>query len=229
MPIQQFNLGQNYGTATPLPMPTTGGPIPAGSLIVVAVFDGAGVPAANAVADSVGNVYSRAVTFGPNEAIFYAWNCLPLTTAHFINYNKLDNTNGSCLVAFYATGVMRSANPLDTLVTTTKTAVQTAAPTITAVAAASLANEMYFGILYWPQGGNTSFTQVSGWISIPISSNPPYNLSLAGGTNVISTTPIPIVTYNPTVAAMTGPYCMALVAFKPFVLAQGLNAPMLGM
>src|SRR5262245_18245845 len=121
MPIAVTNIAINdntFGSTVSVTVPAGG--VPATALICVAVCDRSGVAPGGSVSDSKGNSYAAVVgasrggvTSNGYGRIFRAYNATALVSGNTITYTKGSSGARAAISAFYATGILNTADPAD--------------------------------------------------------------------------------------------------------------------
>jgi hypothetical protein len=133
----------NIGTAADAAAATLIIPVLANQLspavVIVAVWDLGGTPAAGAVTDTRGNSYTRTITLG-GLAVYVSNNSKGILNTNSITYTKVDGVSAAEVTACYS--VNTSGFFLDTAVTATNTGTSST-PTVTS-GVATMRGNLYF-------------------------------------------------------------------------------------
>lgn len=192
--------------------------VPAGALIVlVGAENGSSTGGYPTAADSAGNTYKTLLT--PNfggiagngyNSLLYAYNASPIDNG-WISYAPSPAAPYYWFTAFYATGVMYNADPLD--VGYYAAGGTGTHPSVTMGGAPQVANDLIVGTVGWGAATSDTFTQdtAHGF------STPPFafvvtNAGVAGGTKINAGTAI--ATYAPTIS-VSRQWAAIIAAFKP--------------
>lgn len=131
---------------------TTGVAVPTGSLILVAVRDDTSSVGTRTCVDSKSNTYTTVSQVAINNntglgavTLFYAWNCIALTSTDTITVSSAHTSEIIQMTACYASGIQTSSDPQDTAVKATNTGVSTT-PSVTSGTPVQ-AGELFVGVL----------------------------------------------------------------------------------
>jgi hypothetical protein len=115
-----INIGTNTGTGVNTVAITVGaGGVPAGSLIVVGCADSSSATTLMACTDTAGNTYQRnSQLLNGNTALgyetsYFAWNTAALVNGNTITVTLGQTGKNAAVSAFYCTGALTSATPLE--------------------------------------------------------------------------------------------------------------------
>jgi hypothetical protein len=227
--ISITNIGTNSGQGVTVVSVTTG-TIPAGSLIVVEVFEAyAGPTGIGTVTDTAGNSYVVKTTLNVNTGnyfgVFEVYNSKALSSGNSITYTLNNSPDTANVSAFYATGALATSDPYDSAVLATVTN-GSGSPSALQSGTPSVAGELFVAAMATRAGGNSEpndFIQDSGhgWAAPPnyTEINPngstlgPYYAD-AGGSQVNSGTGE--LTFTPTVNFSAGTtFAEAILGFEP--------------
>lgn len=216
MAISVVDLGQTSNTSqASLTLTLTTG-IPSGALVTAMVTSKSST-STNSVGDSGSNTYTQAAQAYNNNnvnqgqtSVFYSYNATAISSGGTITVTKASSKDCT-LSAFYATGVMSTADPIDSSVTNSTFALSSA-PTITSGSAGST-GELFVCAL----GRNSTVSATiidSGhnWVAPFTTSQVAASLGACGGNQV--NTSSGTLTWASTAASVTS-VSLCILAFKP--------------
>jgi hypothetical protein len=163
MAIRVIDIGTASGTAGAT-VTITGVTIPAGALIFIAAFEKNTNGSFGNFTDTASNSYfgadvstTSAGTSGGTFVSQYAFNASAINNGN-ITYTKATSGVFTALTAFYATGILRTSDPLDSNAANGTTGTSTT-PSITSVSPLSVSGELVVGFLAWVAGAGDTYIQ----------------------------------------------------------------------
>ena len=208
--ITTVNIGSK-GNSTGATTAITGVNVPAGSLIIVGVYEDNST-ANGSISDGVNSGSYTAVDAGLNtgggwSSVYYLQNSVALSAAT-ITYTKNTSGNTAIINAFYATNIV-STSSLDTSVTASNSGTSTT-PSVTS-GTATVAGELFVAALITKVA--TAYTQdtAHGW-AIPFNTAQFGPGAVYGGNQVNTGTSA--ITFTPSVANSTD-WATWILGFKP--------------
>ena len=184
--------------------------VPAGSLIVVCATEGS-TTAGWACADGASNSYVMAASqatgdSGAETVVFYARNSKALSSST-ITFTKGRASDNTVISAFYVSGALASATPLDLSASTSGTS---ASPSLASGTPAN-SNELFVGIVGW-ESSVTTFTQAASWAAPPNAISAIVGAEVAGGYLIGAVTGTAAQTYAPTLSGSV-PWAEIVLSF----------------
>lgn len=219
MAISVTNIAANFSTTgATVAIAVPAGGVPATALICVAICDRSSAAPAGSVVDTKGNSYAAVigasrggVTSNGFGRVFRAYNAVALVSGNAITYTKAVSGSRAAITAFYATGILNTADPADASVSASSVGSSTTPSVISGAPGAT--GELFVGAIALP--GNVSAPQPPGDWNAFLGSQTGTSTTdalISGGWKInLGTTALP---FAPTLAS-SGNWADLVCSFRP--------------